>query len=135
MQEENKKENLNYKIISNFIENTTGISLDNLSDEEQKAIVTIAEVISIYGHSLFVKVTAKVIAKVGIPIEEKSEAGRVMGLWANNFTSKKQMPLVAIGLGKDSNLNVITSLEKRELIHVLTSVLFDLPEKSKRSHF
>ena len=141
MQNENKKENksknFTYQVIANFIENITGISIDNLSEEEEKAIATIVELISLHGASMFIKIMAKAMTKIGTSSKETSETERVMKLWANNFRSKGQAPLVAIGLGSGCNLNIITPLGKEELRHVLSIALFDLdkfPENRKEKN-
>jgi hypothetical protein len=140
MQNENKKEskakNLGYQIISNFIKEITGINIDNLSEEEEKAITTIIELISLHGSSMLVKIMAKAATTIGG--EKTNETERVMKLWANSFHSKGQKPLVAIGLGSDCDLHVISPLEKRELMHLMATVLFDFAksgEKNNKSPF
>ena len=135
-QKENKVKNLGYQIISNFIKEITGINIDNLSVEEEKAITTIIELISLHGSSMLVKIMAKAATTIGG--EKTNEAEQIMKLWANSFHSNGQKPLVAIGLGKDCDLHVVSPLEKRELMHVLASVLVDFvksDEKNKRSPF
>jgi len=135
-QKESKAKNLGYQIISNFIKEITGINIDNLSEEEEKAVTTVIELISLHGASMLVKIMAKAATTIGS--EKTNEAEQIMKLWANSFHSNRQKPLVAIGLGNDSALHVVSQLEKKQLMHILTSVLVDFvksEEKNKRSPF